>query len=50
MLQGEIVAEGPAAEVFGQPQHPYLIKLLACVPELRVGWLDEILRERALVQ
>jgi len=49
MLQGEIVAEGPAAEVFGQPRHPYLIKLLASVPELRVGWLDEILRGRALV-
>jgi peptide/nickel transport system ATP-binding protein len=49
MLQGEIVAEGPAAEVFGQPSHPYLIKLLASVPELRVGWLDEILRGRALV-
>jgi peptide/nickel transport system ATP-binding protein len=46
MLQGEIVAEGPAAEVFGQPRHPYLIKLLASVPELRVGWLDEILRDR----
>ena len=46
MLQGEIVAEGPAAEIFGQPRHPYLIKLLASVPELRVGWLDEILRER----
>ena len=49
MLQGEIVAEGPAAEVFEQPSHPYLIKLLASVPELRVGWLDEILRGRALV-
>ena len=49
MLRGEIVAEGPAGEVFGQPSHPYLIKLLASVPELRVGWLDEILRERALV-
>lgn len=49
MLQGEIVAEGPAAEVFGQPRHPYLVKLLASVPELRVGWLDEILRGRALV-
>ena len=49
MLQGEIVAEGPAGEVFGQPSHPYLIKLLASVPELRVGWLDEILRGRALV-
>jgi peptide/nickel transport system ATP-binding protein len=49
MLQGEIVAEGPAAEVFDEPSHPYLIKLLASVPELRVGWLDEILRGRALV-
>jgi peptide/nickel transport system ATP-binding protein len=50
MLRGEIVAEGAAAEVFGQPRHPYLIKLLASVPELRVGWLDEILEERALVE
>ena len=50
MLQGEIVAEGSAAEIFGQPRHPYLVKLLSCVPELRVGWLDEILRGRALVQ
>jgi peptide/nickel transport system ATP-binding protein len=50
MLQGEIVAEGPAAEVFGQPSHPYLIKLLASVPELRVGWLDEILRGRTLLE
>lgn len=50
MLRGEIVAEGLAAEVFGQPRHPYLIKLLASVPELRVGWLDEILKGRALVE
>jgi peptide/nickel transport system ATP-binding protein len=47
MFQGEIAAEGPAAEVFEQPSHPYLIRLLASVPELRVGWLDEILRGRA---
>jgi peptide/nickel transport system ATP-binding protein len=47
MLQGEIVAEGPAGAVFEQPSHPYLIKLLASVPELRVGWLDELLRGRA---
>ncbi len=39
------MAEGPAAEVFGQPRHPYLVKLLASVPQLRVGWLDEILRK-----
>jgi peptide/nickel transport system ATP-binding protein len=49
MLQGAIVAEGPAGEIFGQPSHPYLIKLLASVPELKVGWLDEILRGRRLV-
>jgi peptide/nickel transport system ATP-binding protein len=50
MLRGEIVAEGPAADVFGQPRHPYLVKLLASVPELRVGWLDDILGGRALVK
>lgn len=46
MLKGEIVAEGPAGAVFGNPSHPYLARLLASVPELRVGWLDEVLRER----
>ena len=47
MWRGELVAEGPTAEVFHQPNHPYLANLLASVPEMRTDWLDEVLRERA---
>jgi peptide/nickel transport system ATP-binding protein len=45
MLQGAVVAEGPTAEVLANP-HPYLAKLLASQPELRPGWLDEVLLAR----
>jgi peptide/nickel transport system ATP-binding protein len=50
MLRGEVVAEGTAAEVFDQPSHPYVASLLASVPELRTGWLDEVLQGRSLIQ
>jgi peptide/nickel transport system ATP-binding protein len=32
MYAGEIVEEGPAQEVFNQPQHPYTVGLLRCIP------------------
>ncbi len=32
MKSGEIVEEGPAAEIFANPQHPYTQKLLAAEP------------------
>ncbi|QAY72659.1 ABC transporter ATP-binding protein [Agromyces protaetiae] len=34
MRQGEIVEEGPAAEVLADPRHPYTRDLLAAVPSL----------------
>jgi ABC-type glutathione transport system ATPase component len=34
LYQGRIVESGPAAEVLGQPKHPYLRGLLGCVPRL----------------
>jgi peptide/nickel transport system permease protein len=33
MYAGEIVEEGPVAEVFAQPRHPYTAALLASAPE-----------------
>ena len=32
MLKGEIVEQGPAKEIFSNPQHPYTKGLLACKP------------------
>ena len=34
MLQGELVEEGPAADVLGDPRHRYTRTLLAAVPDL----------------
>jgi peptide/nickel transport system ATP-binding protein len=43
MLKGRMVAEGPTAEIFDQPEHPYTRRLLSSVPEMRTDWLDEAL-------
>ena len=47
MLQGEIIAQGPTADIFAPPFHPYTEKLLSSVPEMRTDWLDEVLAKRA---
>ncbi len=46
MRSGEIVTEGMAGGLLSKPDHPYLAKLLASVPQVRIGWLEEVLRER----
>jgi peptide/nickel transport system ATP-binding protein len=46
MLRGQIIAEGGAAALFANPTHPYLVKLLASLPEMRPGWLEEVLLAR----
>ena len=48
MLKGEIIAQGPTAEIFSPPFHPYTERLLSSVPEMRTDWLDDVLAKRAL--
>ncbi|OYX46865.1 MAG: ABC transporter ATP-binding protein [Sphingomonas sp. 32-66-10] len=33
LYAGELVEEGPAAEIFAQARHPYTVALLRCLPE-----------------
>jgi peptide/nickel transport system ATP-binding protein len=47
MLKGEIIAQGPTADIFAPPFHPYTEKLIASVPEMDTTWLDEVLAKRA---
>jgi peptide/nickel transport system ATP-binding protein len=49
MRHGLLLAEGPLSQVFAPPYHPYTELLLASVPELRLDWLDEVIRRRPRV-
>lgn len=46
LYAGELCESGPTAEVFAPPHHPYTALLLSSVPELRTGWLDEVMDRR----
>lgn len=48
MKGGEIVEEGPTADVFAQPKTDFTRMLIASIPlpEIRQGWLDESSMER----
>jgi peptide/nickel transport system ATP-binding protein len=46
MLKGRIIAAGPTPEIFSPPWHPYTERLIASVPEMRIGWLTDRLAAR----
>ena len=46
MLKGEIIAQGPTAQIFAPPYHPYTEKLISSVPEMDTTWLDHVLASR----
>ncbi len=46
MRYGEVVEAGPTAEVLRPPHHAYTDLLLSSVPDLRVGWLEEVMEYR----
>jgi len=47
MHRGRVVERGEKSAVLERPQRDYTKRLLAAVPEMRVGWLDEVVRGRA---
>jgi peptide/nickel transport system ATP-binding protein len=47
MLDGSIVAQGAVADIFDRPGHPYFARLMASAPQMRPGWLEEVLKGRA---
>jgi peptide/nickel transport system ATP-binding protein len=50
VLRNGVVQEtGPAADIMANPSSPYVRRLLAAVPEMRVDWLDEVAAEQARV-
>jgi ABC-type glutathione transport system ATPase component len=50
MKSGVVVESGTVAQIFHDPQHPYTQQLLASVPHLGLGVLEEVDVEEAVVE
>ncbi|MGB3148172.1 MAG: ABC transporter ATP-binding protein [Paracoccaceae bacterium] len=48
MYKGEVVRYGPKSDVLAPPFDDYTDLLLSSVPELRLGWLEEVIRTRKM--
>ncbi|MEM1351708.1 MAG: ABC transporter ATP-binding protein [Pseudomonadota bacterium] len=48
MYQGEVVRYGPKSEVLSPPFDDYTDLLLSSVPEMRIGWLEDVLANRKM--
>ncbi len=46
MQKGRVVEQGPKAEMFTPPHHPYTDLLLSSVPEMDPDWLTRLLEKR----
>lgn len=44
MYQGRLVRYGPKSQVLSPPFDDYTATLLRSVPEMRIGWIDEVAR------
>ena len=47
LYAGRVVEDGPTRAVLGLPSHPYTQLLLSSVPELRQGWLEDVMKSRS---
>ncbi len=48
MYRGSLVRYGPKSEVLAPPFDDYTDLLLSSVPEMRIGWLEEVLEHRKM--
>lgn len=48
MKDGRVVEQGPKADMFTPPHHPYTDLLLSSVPEMDPDWLDNLLKARGV--
>lgn len=48
MYRGEVVRYGPKSQVLAPPFDDYTDLLLSSVPEMRLGWLEEVIENRKM--
>jgi len=48
MYQGEVVRYGPKSEVLSPPFDAYTDLLLSSVPEMKLGWLEDVIEHRRM--
>ena len=48
MYQGEVVRYGPKSQVLSPPFDDYTDLLLSSVPEMKLGWLEDVLEHRKM--
>ena len=48
MKDGRVVEQGPKADMFTPPHHPYTDLLLSSVPQMDPDWLTTLLKERGV--
>ncbi len=48
MYQGEVVRYGPKSQVLSPPFDDYTDLLLSSVPEMRLGWLEDVIEHRKM--
>jgi peptide/nickel transport system ATP-binding protein len=46
LYAGRICEAGPTEKIFSPPYHPYTALLMSSVPELRCGWLENVVESR----
>lgn len=49
LYAGKVVEQGSTLDVLSPPFHPYTNLLLSSVPELRTGWLEDVMQTREAI-